>query len=113
WRARDLADVADYAYELASRFHTPRQPFNADDGLTLPEAEAVALFFNPHLRVARLEAGVELATAEQAGRWQDPELHVEGGWILGGMPNPWFVGAGVSFTIPLSGRPGVESDLAF
>lgn len=113
WRARDLAGVAAYADELASRFHSAREPFNAEDGLTLAEAEAVALFFNPHLRVARLQAGVALATAEHAGRWQDPELHVEGGWIMAGIPNPWFVGVGISFTIPISGRPGVERDLAF
>jgi outer membrane protein, heavy metal efflux system len=113
WRERSPSDAAAYADALAGRFHAPREPFNADDGLNLAEAEAVTLFFNPRLRVARLNAGVELATAEQAGRWQDPELHVEGGWIIAGIPNPWFIGVGVKFTVPLSGRPGVERDLAF
>jgi outer membrane protein TolC len=115
WRTRAVTDqaVADYAAELAARSETARPAFNPADGLTLPEAEVVALFFNPHLRVARLEAGVELATAEEAGRWQDPELELEGGWIFGNLDQPWFAAVGIKFTIPLSGRPGVEQDLAF
>ncbi|MBK8207585.1 MAG: TolC family protein [Planctomycetes bacterium] len=113
WRERKPGNAAQYAAELSKRSEKPRAPFNAQDGLGLEEAEAVALFFNPGLRVARLRAGVELAAAEESGRWEDPELSVEGGWIIDSIPNPWFLAASISFTIPLSGRPGVEQDLAF
>ncbi len=113
-RARTTGDeqVARYAAAMAQQAQVV-QAYDATDGLNLWEAEAVALFFNPRLRLARLEAGVALATAENAGQWQDPELSVEGGWILSSIAQPWFVGAEIHFTIPLSGRPGVERDLAF
>lgn len=115
WRNRDPGDpsVADYARELNERDTAERGRFDIRDGITLPEAEVLALFFNPDLRTARLEAGVELAGAREAGRWQDPEFHVDGAWVLGNVDHPFIVGGGIGFTIPLSGRPGVEQDLAY
>ncbi|MCF6227182.1 MAG: TolC family protein [Planctomycetes bacterium] len=87
--------------------------FNLDDGVSLAEAEIVALFFNAELRIARLEADSEIAGARESGRWEDPEFGISGSWILQNVSNPLTLGVGFSFTIPLSGRLGVQEDLAF
>lgn len=115
WQARDpaAASVVEYASRLNDRDSGDRGPFDIRDGVGLAEAEVVTLFFNPGLRVQRLEAGVELAGAREAGRWEDPELNVSGAWVLGNVDHPLIAGGGIGFTIPLSGRPGVEQDLAY
>ena len=55
--ARDpfSGEVGKYAGRLATPT-TQSTTFDAKDGLTLAEAEVVALFFNPDLRLARLRA---------------------------------------------------------
>lgn len=84
--------------------------FDPSDGLTLAEAEAVALVFNPDLRLARLEADVTRATAAHAGQWEDPLLGVDMERIVSGAggANPWVVGSTIGITIPLSGRLEAE-----
>ena len=115
WRDRDPGgdDVRRFAAELAARDSRPRGVFNPQDGIDLDEAEAIALFFNADLRVARLEADAMLAGAEAAGSWADPELALDGARILQSVSNPWILAASIEITIPFSGRPGVEQDLAF
>jgi outer membrane protein TolC len=109
WMARSptSGEVAAYARSLAGRDpSTPR--YDPSDGLTLAEAEIVALFFNPTLRAARLKAKVPLASAEHAGRWEDPELVVDAERILQSVEDPWVLGGVLNFTLPLSGRLGME-----
>ena len=115
WAARDAAapGVAGYAARLATLDGAAAQPFDAADGLSLREAEAVALFLNPRLRVARLKARVPLLGAKEAGRWEDPELAIDGERIVESVDDPWVLGGTIGFTIPLSGRLGVERDKAF
>lgn len=86
--------------------------FDPSDGITLAEAEAIALVFNPGLRQARLEANVTRATAAHAGLWEDPLLGVDMERIVSGAAgaNPWVVGSAIGITIPLSGR--LESEKA-
>ena len=106
------ADVAAYARELGSAASSADN-YDPNDGLTLSEAEAVALFFNPQLRLARLRANVPRVGAAEAGRWEDPELQVDGERIVESVDEPWVLGAALSFTIPLSGRLGVEREQAW
>ncbi|MCB9932080.1 MAG: TolC family protein [Planctomycetes bacterium] len=115
WHERDPASesVVAYAARLAERDSRPRGKYDLRDGVSLPEAEVIALFFNPELRSARLHADAELAGAREAGRWEDPELSVDAMWIIDSIAHPWILGAGISFTIPFSGSPGVREDLAF
>jgi len=115
WQARsaDSQSVRDFARELAARDASPRGTYNPLDGVDLAEAEAIALFFNADLRKARLDAGASLANAQNAGAWDNPELNISGGMILASISNPWKAAAAIEFTIPLSGRKGVEKDLAF
>ncbi len=115
WHERDPASesVVAYAARLAERDSRPRGKYDLRDGVSLPEAEVIALFFNPDLRSARLHADAELAGAREAGRWEDPELSVDAMWIIDSISQPWILGAGISFTIPFSGSPGVREDLAY
>jgi cobalt-zinc-cadmium efflux system outer membrane protein len=86
--------------------------FDPTDGLTLAEAEPVALVFNRELRVARLEARVARATAENAGRWEDPVAGVDIERIVSSVAEPWVVLGTVGLTIPISGRLDAEKQRA-
>lgn len=86
--------------------------FDPADGLTLAEAEPVALVFNRELRLARLEAGIARATADNAGQWEDPVAGVDLERIVSGAAEPWVVGATIGLTIPISGRLAVERERA-
>ena len=44
--------------------------FDVSDGLSPAEGEVLALFYNPDLRLTRLEAGVALANWDNAGLWE-------------------------------------------
>lgn len=114
WHARSVngAGVREFAAALSQRDARPRR-YDPSDGLDLEEAEVVALFFNAGLRRARLEAGAALAGARHAGEWENPELNVSAGVILASIAQPWMASAGLEFTVPISGRKGVERDLAF
>jgi outer membrane protein TolC len=103
--------VVQYADHLAASgqrvdFYDP------SDGLTLNEAEIVALFFNPELRLTRLKANVSHVGAAEAGRWEDPELGIDAERIIESVEHPWVLGGMLSFTIPISGRLGVEREKA-
>lgn len=100
--------LLEFAARLADR--TDRDParFDIADGMTLAEGEVVALFYNPDLRLARLGAGVTLATAEHVGRWQDPEFGFDGAEVLS-PEGPFEYGLTLSLTIPVSGRLALEA----
>lgn len=114
--ARDIADrlegeaLPSFARRISERGGEAVE-FDASDGLTSAEGEVVALFYNAELRLARLGAGLALATAETAGRWQDPEFGFDGAEVLspGG---PFEYGLTLALTIPVSGRLRVEKDRA-
>jgi outer membrane protein TolC len=99
--------VAAFTARLAERAGEAPTEFSLADGLSVAEGEVLALFYNPDLRLARLEAGVALATAEHAGLWKDPEFGFDGAEILspGG---PFEYGLTLGLTIPISGRLSIE-----
>lgn len=109
---RDLAvrSIRDYAASLVAARHGADAAFDAADGLSLAEAEAVALWYNAELRVARLEVERAGALADVAGRWADPELGLDAGrkWFDGDLDPSWIGGASLSVTIPISGRIRAE-----
>lgn len=104
-------DVTAYAERLAAP-GTPPARFDPSDGLSLPEAEVVALFFNPDARIARLKVEGAQAGAASAGRWEDPEFAIDAARILEGVDDPWVLGGMLNLTIPLSGGLGVERERA-
>ena len=77
WPLRDVGgdSIRDYAEALADEEKSA--PYDPSDGLSLAEAEAVALVFNPELRLARAQADVPLASAREAGWWPDPEFEAD------------------------------------
>lgn len=132
WRTRDIriAPIAALTGVLAAGGTevVPSQ-FDPEDGLSLVEAEAIALWYNPGLRVARAEAAVALARAATAGLFPPPTIEIEGGRMRadsdpgGGMldrdtreflsgashiSRSWIASGGLSFTLPISGRLSAE-----
>jgi len=114
WRARspDGVGVREYAAHLTRLNPGKRAPFDASDGISLAEAEAVALLFNPSLRVARLKARVPKVGAQHAGIREDPRVELDLLRILEGVSSPWILASGVKFTIPLTGHLARERELA-
>lgn len=112
WLARSPLDetVRQFAHRLAEQEGRaePAAPFNPNDGLTLAEAEVVALVFNRDLRLARQEADVLRATADNAGRWDDPVFALDLERVLASIAEPWIVATTIGLTIPISGRLGAE-----
>ncbi|MCA9629368.1 MAG: TolC family protein, partial [Myxococcales bacterium] len=86
--------------------------YQPGNGLSLAEAELLALYLNPDLRAARAAAGVPEAAAQFAGLWDDPEVGFDALRILDSVDEPWIYGASLSFTIPISGRLSIARDAA-
>jgi cobalt-zinc-cadmium efflux system outer membrane protein len=86
--------------------------FNPANGVSMREAQMIALVYNPDLRVARLKANVAAATAKHAGLWDDPTVSFDILRVTDSVPKPWIVGGSISLTIPLSGRLRVEKSQA-
>jgi len=112
WHARTPGDepVRAFAERLAQSGQV--SAFDPSDGLTLEEAEVVALVYNPALRLQRLRAGVVAASAGEAGRWKDPTFSCDLLRITESVPSPWVLTPGLALTIPLSGRLEAEKDRA-
>jgi len=74
WSVREISadSIREYAKTLTDG--EEHAPYDPSDGLSLAEAEAVALVFNAQLRLARAQAEVPLASAREAGWWPDPKF---------------------------------------
>lgn len=114
WRARTPADESVTAFAERLNEAAPDRPVAYDpaDGISLAEGELVALVYNPDLRLARLKAGVALASAEHAGRWDDPQFGVDLLRITQSVSDPWIVSGGLAITLPISGRLEAEKSRA-
>jgi outer membrane protein TolC len=110
-RLPDAAEVRAFAARL-QRTAEPEPGFDLADGLDLAEARIVALWFHGDLRAARLRAGIPRAGAENAGRWSDPRLVGDVARILENVVHPWLAGGALELTVPITGRPGLERELA-
>ncbi|MFM1889496.1 MAG: hypothetical protein RLZZ565_253, partial [Planctomycetota bacterium] len=107
-RTPDRPEIAEFASRLA--LAPDASAFDPTDGLSLAEAEAVCLFFNVDLRIARAEAGVAEANAANAGLWPDPVFGLEWTRLLESSLNPNELFGSIAFTIPISGRLEVEKE---
>ena len=114
WSARSPAadELTAYARRHAGSGGAEGALYDPADGLSLAEAEVVALFFNPQLRLARLRADVTRVGAAEAGRWEDPALGVDAERILASVAKPWVIAGSLSLTLPVSGRLTLEKDRA-
>ena len=107
-RTAESDEVMQFAQALRDQGLRVDDEFDPTDGLSVREAEIVTLVFNPDLRLARLRQGVAVASAEYAGLWDDPTFSVDILRITESVPDPWVNTFGLGFTIPISGRLGVE-----
>ena len=106
-RLGDFVEHGRFIDLLADSGQQHPDRLDVTDGVTLPEGEVLALFYNANLRVARLEAGVGLAGFENAGLWQDPVFGFDAAQVL--TPGHDFeYGAALGVTLPVSGRLAVE-----
>lgn len=114
WRQRnpDSAQVTALAQQLAMQDRRSDDPLDCSDGLSLREAELVALVFNPDLRLARGRLGVAAAAFEHAGRWDDPTIGVDIERIVQSVAEPWVISSTIEFTLPISGRLEAAKSLA-
>ncbi|MFT4593438.1 MAG: cobalt-zinc-cadmium efflux system outer membrane protein [Phycisphaerales bacterium] len=109
-RIVDIEPVQLFAERLALQNGVPNA-FDMQDGISAEEGEVIALFYNPSLRIARLEAGVALANFETAGLWEDPVFGFQGADISSPSA-PFQFGMMMNFTIPISGRLALEKERA-
>lgn len=107
----DRSALADFVERLTQDGHDVPERFDLADGLTVAEAEVLALFHNPDLRLARLEADVALVGRDYAGLWEDPVFGFDAAQVLSPGSLLEF-GLTLGVTLPLSGRLGVLEDLA-
>ncbi len=114
WKQRDSTsqEVQAFAARLARDSPLGPQPFDSKDGLTLPEAQLVALAFNPELRHRRAQSATVLAAAENAGLLPDPQLSLEFQHVIDAIEKPWVLAGALGFTLPVSGRLKREKRLA-
>lgn len=114
-RPLDLEPIRDYAQTLQSPAGPATTPFNPGDGLSLAEAEAVGLWYNPEARRARLDVAHARAGADASGRWPDPRILMGAGRketdVPDGVERAWITNSGLELTVPLSGRAGAERRL--
>ncbi|MBI5852414.1 MAG: TolC family protein [Planctomycetes bacterium] len=80
------------------------------DGLSLAEANAIALFHSPEVRASRAEAGVAGAQVLQAGLLANPELFL--GPRISTQDSKLIFPAGISWDVPLWGTRSAARDLA-
>jgi outer membrane protein TolC len=114
-RTPQSPDVQSFAASLVAHERDStagRVRFDPVDGISLDEAELIALVFNADLRVARMRAGLTRATADNAGLWDDPTLGIDLARILESTPDPWKVFSSAGVTIPISGRLRIERHIA-
>jgi outer membrane protein TolC len=105
-RLIDVEPVSSFARRLSVDNLAPTE-FSMRDGITSSEGEVIALFYNPELRISRLEAGAALADYETAGLWKDPVFGFDGAEISSPSA-PFQFGVMGNLTIPISGRLKVE-----
>jgi len=79
-RVIDTEPITAFALRLRTAGEDVPERFDPSDGISYAEGEVLALFYNPDLRIARLKAGVAMATRDTAGLWEDPVFGFDGAW---------------------------------
>ncbi|MEE3002315.1 MAG: TolC family protein, partial [Planctomycetota bacterium] len=110
-RLIDTEPISAFARRLQAAGEDVPARFDPTDGISHAEGEVLALFYNPDLRITRLEAGVALATWDTAGLWEDPVFGFDAAEIISPSA-PFEYGLMGSLTIPISGRLQVEKERA-
>lgn len=134
-RPLEIPPIQDFAQSLSAADGQNESPFDVEDGISLREAKAIALWYNPDVREARLVAQSADVISNASGRWPDPEIGVGTGKKreesgdsstlsidntdqsvtfteeAGDIERSWVSFGSLSITIPLSGRYGAQKKL--
>ncbi|KAA3606122.1 MAG: TolC family protein [Planctomycetota bacterium] len=91
----------------------PDSGLDLDDGLSLPEAQAVAVSLHPALQAERAKLAVSEALLVEAGLLPDPEVGWGAmDWIIGGTRDDAIVGLEALFRLQAPGSRQARIDLA-
>lgn len=82
-----------------------------EDGLTLDEANALALYYSPAVRVARASAGLSGAQVLQAGVLKNPKVFL--GPRISSSDSGLIFPVSANWELPLWGRRDAEKDVAY
>ncbi len=114
-RSLSAPGLLDFAKRVTDQSLAEEFSFDPLDGLSLAEAEIALLYLSPELAVERARYGITEAVKSTAGRLDDPVISLEASRLLENAPsaaNPWDTRVGLGFVLPVSGRLGVEKELA-
>lgn len=105
-RSADSAPVRHFAASLYSDAHSSSHaaPFDLADGVSIAEAEVIALVYNADLHAARQRALLCLACTGAAGAWEDPVFGLDLARIMESVDEPWKLGGSIGISVPISGR---------
>ncbi|HEX2837904.1 MAG TPA: TolC family protein [Phycisphaerales bacterium] len=105
-RSADSAPVRHFAASLHPDDHPEGHaaPFDLADGVSIAEAEVIALVYNADLHAARQRALLCLACAGAAGAWEDPVFGLDLARIVESVDEPWKLGGSIGISVPISGR---------
>jgi len=123
-RPLDVEPIRAFADSLNRQLEPTNSVYDPSDGISLREAHAIALWYNPVVREARAEIQYAEDAVNSSGIWPDPIVSPKLGEkevdTDSGSKRRWIIGSGLSLTIPLSGRlgaerllRGVQQDIAF
>ncbi|WIO75213.1 TolC family protein [Porticoccaceae bacterium LTM1] len=82
--------------------------FDLRDGVSLQEAQLIALLFNPELARMRIAAELPLVGKSIRSLWPDPELELEFEPVSDAVNDDWLLNAKLGVALPLSFRLGTE-----
>lgn len=80
--------------------------------LTLADAQIVGLVFSPELNRSRAKLAQSKAVEAMSGLWQDPDFSMSVKRTLSTSAQPWAYSPGLSLTLPITGLPGLEKEIA-
>lgn len=105
-RSADSAQVRSFAASLHTGAHVSGHAatFDLADGVSIAEAEVIALVYNADLHAARQRALLCLACAGAAGAWEDPVFGLDLARIVESVDEPWKLGGSIGISVPISGR---------
>jgi len=110
-RLIDIEPLSAFVERLDALSDDETIEFGFSDGISPSEGEVLALFYNPELRIARLQAGAALAEFDTTGLWKDPVFGFDGAEITSPSA-PFEFSLMGNLTIPISGRLKIEKERA-
>jgi CRISPR system Cascade subunit CasA len=111
----DIEPIHQFAKSLLADNSNDGESYDPTDGITLREAQAITMWYNPEVRAARSGIQYAEAIANDSGKWADPLVAPSIGRKKvdtdSGSDRNWIIESGLKITLPISGRLGAERNL--